>query len=73
VDTVKFWVSISTKVFAPVINNSSFTIILVAKIILGLKASIIEVKNIFLHRLSTEEIYMNILEGIDEDKDHYLQ
>jgi Reverse transcriptase (RNA-dependent DNA polymerase) len=45
--------------FAPVINDVRFRIILIAKIMWGLQASIIDVETAFLHGKLSEEIYMN--------------
>jgi Reverse transcriptase (RNA-dependent DNA polymerase) len=51
------------KSFAPVINDVSFHIILIAKIMWGLQASIIDVETAFLHGKLSEEIYMNAPDG----------
>jgi Reverse transcriptase (RNA-dependent DNA polymerase) len=50
--------------FAPVINDVSFRIMLIAKIVWGLQASIIDVGKAFLHGSLSEEIYMNALNGM---------
>jgi hypothetical protein len=41
---------------------------LTAKLIWGLQASIVDVETAFLHGDSSEEIYMNIPEGLGEDQ-----
>jgi hypothetical protein len=45
---------------------------LIAKLILGLEDSIINVETAFFHGEFAEEIYMNITEGIIEDQKHSL-
>ena len=50
--------------YAPVINNVSFRIMLIAKLVWGLQASIVDVETAFLHGNLQEEIYMNIPEGM---------
>jgi hypothetical protein len=46
---------------------------LIAKIIWGHEASIIDVEVGFLQKGLTELIYMIIPEGMNEDQDHFLQ
>jgi hypothetical protein len=46
---------------------------LIAKLIWGLEASIIDVEIIFLYGESTEEIHVNIPGGMKVDQDHCLQ
>jgi hypothetical protein len=53
--------------FAPVINDVSFRIMLIAKLFWNLEASIVDVKTAFLHGELQEEIYMNIPEGMSYD------
>jgi hypothetical protein len=50
--------------FAPVINDVSFRIMLIAKLIWNLEASIVDVETAILHGELQEEIYMNIPEGV---------
>jgi hypothetical protein len=52
---------------APVVNNVSFRIMLVAKVIWDLKERIVNVKMAFLHNDLQEEIYMNTPEGLLQD------
>jgi Reverse transcriptase (RNA-dependent DNA polymerase) len=59
--------------FAPVINNVSFCIILIAKIMWGLQASIIDVETAFLHGQLSEEIYMNAPDGMNIKDNKCLQ
>jgi Reverse transcriptase (RNA-dependent DNA polymerase) len=61
------------KSFAPVINDVSFCIILIAKIMWGLQASIIDVETAFLHGKLNEEIYMNAPDGMDVKGNKCLQ
>jgi Reverse transcriptase (RNA-dependent DNA polymerase) len=58
--------------FAPVINNVSFRIMLVAKLIWNLKAHINDVETAFLHGELQEEINMNIPEGMNSDSNSCL-
>jgi Reverse transcriptase (RNA-dependent DNA polymerase) len=58
--------------FAPVINDVSFRVMLIAKLMGGLQASIVNVETEFLHGDLSEEIYMNIPEGLKEDQEHCL-
>jgi Reverse transcriptase (RNA-dependent DNA polymerase) len=51
--------------FAPVINDESFRIMLIAKLVWGLQASIIDVDTAFLHGTWSEKIYMNALNRMD--------
>jgi Reverse transcriptase (RNA-dependent DNA polymerase) len=51
--------------FVPVINVVSFRFILIAKIMWGLQASIIDVETAFLHGKLSEEMYMNDPDGKD--------
>ena len=53
--------------FAPVINDVSFRIMLVAKLVWNLKASIIDVETAFLHGNLKEEIYMDVPPGLNVD------
>jgi hypothetical protein len=56
-----------------VIDDASFRIMLIAKLIWGLVSSIIDIETAFLHGELTEEIYMKIPEGMNDDQDHCLQ
>jgi hypothetical protein len=56
-----------------VINDANLRIMLTAKLIWGLESSIINVETEFLHGESTEEINMNIPEGMNEDQGYCLQ
>jgi hypothetical protein len=58
--------------FAPVINDVSFRIMLIAKLIWNLEASIVDVESAFLHGELQEEIYMNIPEEMSYDSKHCL-
>jgi Reverse transcriptase (RNA-dependent DNA polymerase) len=61
------------KSFAPIINYVSFLLILIAKIMWGLQASIIDVETAFLHGKLNEEIYMNAPDGMDVKGNKCLQ
>jgi hypothetical protein len=53
--------------FAPLINDVIFRIMLIAKLIWNLEASIANVETAFLHGELQEKMYMNILEGMRYD------
>jgi Reverse transcriptase (RNA-dependent DNA polymerase) len=59
--------------FAPVINNVSFSIMLVSKLIWDLQASIINVETAFLHGELQEEMYMYVPEGLGTDPNYCLK
>jgi hypothetical protein len=56
--------------FAPMINDVSFRIMLIAKLIWNLEASFVDVETAFLHGELQEEIYMNIPECMSYDSNH---
>jgi Reverse transcriptase (RNA-dependent DNA polymerase) len=58
--------------FAPINNHVSFRVMLISKLMWGLQASIIDEETAFLHRDLSEEIYMNIREGLKEDQGHLM-
>jgi hypothetical protein len=58
--------------FAPVINDVSFRIMLIAELFWNLEASIVNVETAFLHGELQEEIFMNIPEGISYDSKNCL-
>jgi hypothetical protein len=53
-------------------NDVSFRIMLIEKLIWNLEASIIDVETSFLHGEIQEKIYMNIPEGMSYDSKHCL-
>jgi hypothetical protein len=53
--------------FAPVVNDVSFRIIISAKLLWDLQASIVDVETAFLHGNLQEEIYMNVPKGMSQD------
>jgi hypothetical protein len=57
--------------FAPVINDVSFRIMLIAKLIWDLKACIVDVETAFLHGELQDEIYMNAPEGLETDSNNF--
>jgi Reverse transcriptase (RNA-dependent DNA polymerase) len=60
------------KSFAPVINNVSFRILLVAKLVWDMRSTIIDIETAFLHGNLDEEIYMNIPFGLIVDPNKKL-
>jgi Reverse transcriptase (RNA-dependent DNA polymerase) len=60
--------------YAPVINDVSFRVITIIKLMRGLQASIVDVETVFLYGNLQEEIYMNIPEGMmSANVDSYLR
>jgi hypothetical protein len=53
--------------FAPVVDDVSFRIILTAKLLWDLQASIVDVETAFLHGDLQEDIYMNVPKGMNAD------
>jgi Reverse transcriptase (RNA-dependent DNA polymerase) len=58
--------------FATVLNNVSFRVLLIAKLVWKLKARIINVEPAFLHGDLKEEIFMEIPPGMEASKDERL-
>jgi hypothetical protein len=58
--------------FAPVVNDVIFRIILTAKLLWDLQASIVDVETAFLHGDLQEEIYMNVHKGMSQDDNTFL-
>jgi hypothetical protein len=54
------------------VNDVSFRIMLIAKLIWDLQASIADVETAFLHGDLQEEIYMSISEGMNQDSNTFL-
>jgi len=61
-----------TKNYAPVMNNVMWHILLVAMIVWGLDAIIVDVVTTFLHGDLEEEIYMNLPEGMEGEGNECL-
>jgi hypothetical protein len=53
--------------FDSVVNDVSFRIIISAKLLWNLQASIVDVETAFLHGDLQEEIYMNVPKGMSQD------
>jgi Reverse transcriptase (RNA-dependent DNA polymerase) len=62
-----------TEVFSPVVNEPIFRIILLAQILWGLKANLIDVETAFLHGELEEEIYMDCPKGLTHKNDECLR
>jgi hypothetical protein len=58
--------------FAPVVNDVSFRIILSARFLWDLQASIVDVETAFLHGNLQEEIYMDVPKGMNQDDENCL-
>ena len=58
--------------FAPVVNDVSFRILLIAMIVWNLEAKITNVEMDFLHWYLKEEVFMDIPPGMDADEDECL-
>ena len=58
-----------TESYAPVINDVTWRMLIVAKMIWNLKAKIVDVETAFLHGELEEEIYMEAPEGLGLDRD----
>jgi Reverse transcriptase (RNA-dependent DNA polymerase) len=58
--------------FAPVVNNVSFRIMLMSKLIWDLQASIVDVENSFPHGDLQKEIDMNVPEALQQDSNSCL-
>jgi Reverse transcriptase (RNA-dependent DNA polymerase) len=56
-----------------VINDASFWVMLIVKLIWGLQVTIIDVETAFLHGNLQEEIDMNIPEGIKNKETDWLR
>jgi Reverse transcriptase (RNA-dependent DNA polymerase) len=56
-----------------IINDVSFRVTLNIKLTRGLQATIIDVETAFLHGNLQEEIYMNILDGLDSNGNECLE
>jgi len=57
-----------TKNYTPVMNNITWRILLVAMIVWGVDAIIVDVEMAFLHGELEEEIYMDLPEGMEGDE-----
>jgi Reverse transcriptase (RNA-dependent DNA polymerase) len=58
--------------FSPDMNDASFRIMLILKLIRNLKARIVNVETAFLHGDLQDEIYMNISEGMNSNLNDFL-
>ena len=59
--------------FAPVVNDVTFWILLVAMVAWNLKVKIVDVETAFLYGDLEEEIYMDIPKGMDGDGNECVQ
>jgi hypothetical protein len=53
--------------FVPFVNDVSFRIILTAKLLWDMQASIVDIETAFLHGYLQEEIYVNVPKGMSQD------
>jgi hypothetical protein len=51
--------------FAPVLNDVSFRIMLIAKLVWDMTCSVVDIKTAFLHGGLDEEIYMEVPKGLE--------
>jgi len=61
-----------TENYAPVMNDVTWHILLVAMIVWGMDAIIVDVETAFLHGELDEEIYMNLPEGMEGEDNECL-
>ena len=59
--------------FAPVVNDTSYCIMIAVKMMMGLKAKIVNIETAFLHSDLEEEIYMDAPEGIGVTEDEVVK
>jgi hypothetical protein len=50
--------------FVPVLNDFSFRIMLIAKLVWNMTYSVVDIETAFIHRDLDEEIYMEVLKGL---------
>jgi hypothetical protein len=51
--------------FAPVLNNVSFRLMLIAKLVWNMTCSVVDIGTAFLHGDLNEEIYMEVPKGLE--------
>jgi hypothetical protein len=51
--------------FAPVLNDVSFRIMLIAKLVWNMTCSVVDIETAFLHGDLNEEIYMEVPKGLE--------
>ena len=59
--------------FAPVVNDTSYRIMIATMMLMGLKAKIVDIETAFLHGNLEEEIYMDAPEGIGATEDEVVK
>jgi Reverse transcriptase (RNA-dependent DNA polymerase) len=58
--------------FAPVINDVTFRILLVMMLTWNLKAKVVDIETVFLHRDLKETVYIEIPNGMNVNNDECL-
>jgi hypothetical protein len=58
--------------FAPVLNDVSFIIMLIAKLVWDMTCSVVDIETSFLHGDLDEEIYMEVPKGLDIENNKKL-
>jgi hypothetical protein len=53
------------EIFAPILNDVSFRIMLIAKLVWDMTSTVVDIETAFLHGDLDEEIYMEVLEGLE--------
>jgi hypothetical protein len=61
-----------SKIFAPVLNDVSFRIMLIAKLVWNMTRTVIDIETAFLHGDLDEEIYMEVPKGLEIDHNNKL-
>jgi hypothetical protein len=51
--------------FAPVLNDESFRIMLIAKLVWNMTCTVVDIETAFLHGDLDEEIYMEVPKGLE--------
>jgi hypothetical protein len=54
-----------SEIFAPVLNDVSFRIMLIAKLVCNMTCTVVNIETAFLHRGLDEEIYMEVPKGLE--------
>jgi hypothetical protein len=61
-----------SEIFAPVLNDVSFRIMLIAKLVWNMTCTMVDIETAFLHWDLDEEIYMEIPKGLEVENNKKL-